>query len=441
MSQIFLFLVLILKYIKSESCSQLDCLSCNSLSSCKYENSLCLSDDTNDSKINFFRKLKSCKSDPSSYSLMIKYCGNLDYTFQGKEINIQLNKINNQYGISNLFCIYSIKNENYKKRDFYIKTKRNDFSFDLYMEIMSSTNLYEIDTKKILYTIPKKYEGIYLMYYNNFPSDKLPFEVIISKNKNDFNYIIIIVCSFMIIIIIILLIILLFLYRKKEHEYLDQFNRRIQEREEENNLNEINKNIAKEFCEKLVSTVFNLVQDSSKNSVCSFCLNEFKMDDVVYMGNCKHVFHFDEIKKWFYSEDSFNNTCPECRNEFIQFYHKGDNLNEPLSSQIQLNNDNNDKSNDNNSDNNSENNSDNNNDNNSGNNNDNNNNNNSDNDNSDNDNNINIFKNKKNNNDNIPNLINNDVNENNIQNPNVVTFRSNCDNARADTLHIRDNGD
>ena len=433
MSQIFLFLVLIIKYIKSESCSQLDCLSCNSLSSCKYENGLCLSDDINDSKINFFRKLKSCKSDPSSYSLMIKYCGNLDYTFQGKEINIQLNKVNNQYGISNLFCIYSIKNENYQKRDFYIKTKRNDFSFDLYMEVMSSTNLYDLDAKKMLYTIPKKYEGIYLIYYNNFPSDKLPFEVIISKNKNEVNYIIIIVCCIMIIIIIILLIILLILYRKKENEYLDRINRRIQEREEENNLNEINKNIAKEFSEKLVSTVFNLVQDSSKNSVCSFCLNEFKMDDVVYMGNCKHVFHFDEIKKWFYSEDSFNNTCPECRNEFIHFYHKGDNLNEPLSSQVELNYD---KNNDNNSNNDSENNSDDNNDNN----NNNNNNNNNDN-NSDNDNNINIIKNKKNNNDNIPNLMNNDVNENNIQNPNVITFQSNYDDTHVNTLHIRDNGD
>jgi uncharacterized protein YxeA len=364
---------------------------------------------------------------------MIKYCGNLDYTFQGKEINIQLNKVNNQYGISNLFCIYSIKNENYKKRDFYIKTKRNDFSFDLYMEVMSSTNLYDLDAKKMLYTIPKKYEGIYLIYYNNFPSDKLPFEVIISKNKNEVNYIIIIVCCIMIIIIIILLIILLILYRKKENEYLDRINRRIQEREEENNLNEINKNIAKEFSEKLVSTVFNLVQDSSKNSVCSFCLNEFKMDDVVYMGNCKHVFHFDEIKKWFYSEDSFNNTCPECRNEFIHFYHKGDNLNEPLSSQVELNYD---KNNDNNSNNDSENNSDDNNDNN----NNNNNNNNNDN-NSDNDNNINIIKNKKNNNDNIPNLMNNDVNENNIQNPNVITFQSNYDDTHVNTLHIRENGD
>ncbi len=406
MSQNFLFLILILKYIKSESCSKSDCLSCNSLSSCKYENGLCLSDDTKDSKINFFKKLKSCKSDLSSLSLMANYCGILDYTFQGKEIKIQMNKVNNQYGISNLFCLYTITNENYSKKDFYITTKRDDFSFDLYMEVMSSTKLYEMNDKKMIYTIPKKYEGIYIMYYNKLPSDKLPFEVIISKNLNN-NYTIIIVCSILMIIVAILLIILIILYKKKEHQYEGQFNRRRRfrerEREEEKTLNEVNKNIAKEFSNKLVSTVFNLVQDSSKNSVCTFCLNEFKMDDVVYMGNCKHVFHFNEIKKWFYSENSFNNTCPECRNEFIQFYRKGDNLNQPLSSQNPINTD---KNNENNSENNNVNN-----------------------------------NNNNNNNDNIPNLADNDSNENDIENPNVITIQSNYNNTYTNTLRVRDNED
>ena len=75
---------------------------------------------------------------------------------------------------------------------------------------------------------------------------------------------------------------------------------------------EKNKKIAKKFSDNLDSTTFDLIKDLAKNSSCMFCLCEFKNDDIVYMGN---VYHLDEIKKWFFSEGSVHNTCPECRYE------------------------------------------------------------------------------------------------------------------------------
>ena len=138
----------------------------------------------------------------------------------------------------------------------------------------------------------------------------------------------------MIIIIIILLIVLIILYRRKEIENLQLFNRNraeIAEIEEQNMINEKNKKLAEDFSNNLKSNAFREIMHSAKNNTCMFCLNEFIPDDNVYIGICKHVYHFDEIKQWFFSSNAFHNTCPECRYEFINFYKKGDNLDEPHS--------------------------------------------------------------------------------------------------------------
>ena len=207
-----------IKYIKTQSCRQTDCLSCNSLTSCKYENGLCAIDEILYSETYFLRKLKKCKSDESSYSIMKKYCGNLDYEFKKKKIKIKLNKIDNKYGIPKLFCLYSIKNMNYQKKNFYIEIERNDLTNDLYIELMLSTKTFEMDKiidESVLYKIPKDYEGIYLMYYTEFSYDKLPFEITIKDNNTDtISDIIIIICIIMIVVIVILIIILIILYKK-----------------------------------------------------------------------------------------------------------------------------------------------------------------------------------------------------------------------------------
>lgn len=319
MSYIFFFFLLLIKYIKTESCTQTDCLSCNSLTSCKYENGLCAIDEISYSKSYFLRKLKTCKSDESSYSIMKKYCGNLDYEFKKKKIKIKLNKIDDKYGIPNLFCLYSIKNMNYEKKNFYIEIERNDLTNDLYIELMSSTKIYALDEiydKNVVYKIPAYYEGLYLIYYTEFSYDKLPFEITIKDSNSDtISNIIIIICVIMIVVIVILIIILIILYKQKQREHLEYINRRNEERQKENQLLEKNKKIAKQFSDNLDFTTFDLIKDLAKNSSCMFCLCEFKNDDIVYMGKCNHVFHLDEIKKWFFSEGSVHNTCPECRYE------------------------------------------------------------------------------------------------------------------------------
>ena len=44
------------------------------------------------------------------------------------------------------------------------------------------------------------------------------------------------------------------------------------------------------------------------SSTCSICLEDFKLEEIVSLTNCKHIFHNQCIEKW------KNNTCPMCRN-------------------------------------------------------------------------------------------------------------------------------
>ena len=116
------------------------------------------------------------------------------------------------------------------------------------------------------------------------------------------------------------------------------------EREEEINLNKKNKKLCENFVNSMTPILFKDIKKNAINTSCNFCLTEFNLNDEVYIGNCNHVFHFDEIKQWLFSNETYHNTCPECRNEIIKLYQKGDNINEPLESPIrvsQINNNNN----------------------------------------------------------------------------------------------------
>ena len=107
----------------------------------------------------------------------------------------------------------------------------------------------------------------------------------------------------------------------------------------------------------MTSNLFKDIKNQAINTSCNFCLNEFNLDDEVYISTCNHVFHFDEIKQWVYSKNAFHNTCPECRKEFIKLLQKGDNINNSrlisiYTSQFNNNNNNNNNNNENNNNNN-----------------------------------------------------------------------------------------
>ena len=349
----FLFLFSFFKSIISQShkCYYSDCLSCNSDYSCHYNNGICSSQNLISSKIELINQLNNCNNDLYSNPIINKYCGSLDIQLSNKQINIVLPKIDNQYGKEYLFCSYKIKNLN-PSSTIYIEVKKEEnysSSFDLFIQNKLDDGLFPIEGTFNSYKI-KKIENFNLTYHSKISFKNKPFEVIIKLDKFKIPIKkIIIICLVTIFFIAIIICILIIIYYKKEILSLNLFRNINAEREEELNIKEKNKSLAREFINNIFPILYENIREKAKNTLCNFCLNEFNSKDQVYIGDCNHVFHFDEIKQWIYSEDSFHNTCPECRNELICFYHKGDNLNEPhlinVGHYIQENNNNNNNDN------------------------------------------------------------------------------------------------
>ena len=341
-------LTIIINKIKSDCSSHSSCESCNFYSNCKYTNNICTTTDNN--KIsNYLNQFQNCYSDTESKKINSKYCGDLNYIFQKKKIKIQLPKINNKYGKDYLICSYTILNNYEYSEYFYLEIKKKN---DLYSIIIESINynseiepsFYYVETGTSLLEI-QKLKGIIIHYLSEKSFEKQPFEITIKLNKNDIEAkAIIIVCIIIIIIIIALLIVLIILYKKRDYIRMNVIMNNNREREEEINLNKKNKKLCENFVNSMTPILFKDIKKNAINTSCNFCLTEFNLNDEVYIGNCNHVFHFDEIKQWLFSNETYHNTCPECRNEIIKLYQKGDNINEPLESPIrvsQINNNNN----------------------------------------------------------------------------------------------------
>ena len=62
---------------------------------------------------------------------------------------------------------------------------------------------------------------------------------------------------------------------------------------------------------KKIYTIDNTENDANINySICSICLEDFEIGDVISELKCEHYFHKKCIKQWL----NVNNTCPNCRN-------------------------------------------------------------------------------------------------------------------------------
>ena len=330
---IFIILKILSKYKILCDCSYSNCISCNSQYSCLYNNGVCSTKQLIYNKDYLFFKLKQCLLDSYSKSIIDTYCGNLELKLNNKKLIIELPKINKTYGNEYLFCPFNIINSKGPSNKFYIEFKKLnllDFPFDLYLEINSNNISYimtPITDSKLLYEI-KGTEKITINYFSKYSYKNKPFKIIVSFEKRFFEIktMIIILILIIAIIIIFLCIIILIIYKRKEINRLILFNRDLnnQRRQEDLQIIEKNKKIAQEYANNIQPVIFKNIKNSAKNTSCNFCLNEFNLEDNVFIGNCFHVFHYEEIKKWIFSNDIFHNTCPECRREFIKFFQKED---------------------------------------------------------------------------------------------------------------------
>ena len=359
---IFIFLLtIIMNKIKSDCSSYSNCNSCNFNLDCEFNNNICQAINKETIIKNYLNKLRSCDSEINNPNSISKYCGETTYIFEKKKINIKLPKINGKYGKDYLFCSYTVINLNTNSKSFYLEIEKRNNIDSIILETMQEN--IEIESKYIyvedgnsLYEV-KKINGIIINYLSEKSFEKEPFEISIKLTKFDIETkAIIIICIVIIIIIIILLVVLIILYKKKDNERINMIINNNREREEEDNLKEKNKELCKEFVNNMTSNLFKDIKNQAINTSCNFCLNEFNLDDEVYISTCNHVFHFDEIKQWVYSKNAFHNTCPECRKEFIKLLQKGDNINNSRLISIYTSQFNNINNNNNNNENNNENN-------------------------------------------------------------------------------------
>ena len=330
---IFIILNILSKYKILCDCSYTNCITCNSQYSCLYNNGVCSTKQLIYNKEYLFFKLKQCLLDSYSKSIMLQYCGNLEFQLNNKKITIELPKINKTYGNEFLFCPFSVVNSKGPSNKFYIEFKKInliDLPFDLYLEVNSNNISYimtPITDSKLLYEI-KGTETITINYFSKYTYKNKPFKIVVSFEKNFFEVktILIIFIIIIIIIIMFLCVIIIIIYKRKEINGLIILNnnQNNERRQEELNILEKNKKIAQEYANNIQPVIFKNIKKYAKNTSCNFCLNEFNLEDNVFIGICFHVFHYEEIKKWIFSNDIFHNTCPECRREFMKFYKKED---------------------------------------------------------------------------------------------------------------------
>jgi len=331
---IFIVLKILSKFKVLCDCSYSNCISCNSQYSCYYNNGVCSRKELIYNKEYIFFKLKECLLDSYSKSIIEKYCGNLEFKLNNKKLIIELPKINQNYGYEFLFCPFNIINSKGASNKFYIEFKKLnllDLPFDLYLEINSNNLSYimtPITDTKLLYEI-KGSEKININYFSKYSYKNKPFKIIVSYKKNFFEVKIMIIIIIIIILIIIffLCVILIIIYKRKELNGLIIFNNNYNNQlrqQQQFYIIEKNKKISEEFANNIQPVIYKNIKKYAKNNICNFCLNEFKLEDNVFISKCFHVFHFEEIKKWIFSKDICHNTCPECRKEFFKFFQTED---------------------------------------------------------------------------------------------------------------------
>ena len=336
------------------SCEKCWVLKNNNYCSCSFHNAFCYNTTFNsysyDTSFLYKYDNNKCMSSENFYNL----CGKDDIS---KEVNnenfYKFFSFNNPDYLnnSNLLCHYSLNNDDEKsKEDLIIEVEVNlnkqnikvtdngkNLLFIFVQDYTSvSKNLYSINLNEFInnkYSLKiaeYKYISIYisLLQNNNFFKDN----EIISMNlgvKTDnsranqlkkYKYSLIIICVICILCVISCFIIYIIRY-KRNRELMR--NRAIGMA---NNLNEVGnrmdpnvkkKKLEKLFKEKLQKKKYLKKYNINESTACSICLEEFiENESLVCITPCFHVFHYDCLHNWLYSDNS-NCYCPYCHYDLL----------------------------------------------------------------------------------------------------------------------------
>ena len=331
---------------------------------CEYGNLFC----NNNNIINFFSEQKLSfinyfrqKSETNSI------CGeqsiNINNGSDGNNVIILGNENKNYLKENSLHCNYEIKNVFDQKYNAYLSlslisysSSNNQLSISIYIVFPNSINIYTDNNLRMnekiieisdneefsilldIHTINNYNELIDIQETLNIKINKKLKKTIYSEhigkipqyeeneeessNNGSYKVICIIIAGIIGLIIIIIFILRICLKRHfcRERTRQENMMNQIVNINSENQKKEIE---IKKKIELLFNTKFKAKRYSSNilpnaNTSCSICLEIFiKNKSIVSLTSCKHIFHYDCLKKW-----SQNNThyfkCPNCNNDFLK---------------------------------------------------------------------------------------------------------------------------
>ena len=258
---------------------------------------------------------------------------------------------NNQYYLANnnILCYYTINNNEKSNEDLLLEievnlnhkngiNKNNNKNlmiifvqeFNSLTKTLYEINLNEFTNKVNIKIVEYQYISIYisLIKSNEFFSDDEIVSMNIGAKKDNskalrmkkYKYSIAIICIICIICVASCFIIYIIKYKRNRelmrlrvlrmHNNLNEVGNRIDPQEKKNKLEKL-------FQTKLKKRKYLKKDNINETTACSICLEEFiENKSIVCITLCKHIFHYDCLHNWLFSENS-NCQCPYCNYDLL----------------------------------------------------------------------------------------------------------------------------
>lgn len=269
-----------------------------------------------------------------------KYCGPEDLG-NSEKITITIPKVDGKYGTQNLLCRYTFtnlkeKNEIILSTQLSVMNLGRGFSIYFFVKFTDSTTaVRNIDKEQYKVTIDQaRTIDIYVGFTDIL--DNSPFTITIESEEPTINLTLIITIV-LIIVACIICSVSIYLFSKRlarKRELQNQLNREIAtvgtiqvypivNGNSQRNLVNTEELIKQKRKEQLGQVLKNVIKptkysdDIGKyNMNCTICLEEFRIDSIVGITQCHHVFHYQCLKTWLH-QNLLNPKCPNCNSHIL----------------------------------------------------------------------------------------------------------------------------
>lgn len=318
---------------EEDECSYDDCFNCVACGNkevnyceCYWKNNLCKSGKKR--SITYTTLSSSC-TDESSIELINKFCGQTTLKLNDDNVaNVNIPSVNWKYGMTNLFCSYiyspSEPEEKYYIINYEVPSNNLD-NIQIYLSILQN------DDNTILGSLSKysfsrsldDIKEIKLMVYFEKSLNNIPFTFSIEEKKYKSKILTIIAIALVIVFIITCTIFIISLSKKaRERRTSIHFGERriivLNDNDNGKNEEENKKKVENLIKSSLTSQIYN--ENNGIKNKCSICLEDLKVGiDKVSITPCKHIFHYDCLRKWLLENYQLPK-CPNCNYNIVEYF-------------------------------------------------------------------------------------------------------------------------